>query len=185
MSVSINFYFMNYNLNNEVATASLSDTGSVKAVEQVKAATSNTGDRTKPSRKKVKPVYAVLRLARKQFGMQIKAAQNTETKISCIVENIPRHYGDAGKFWIDLKNEANDLLDSVRFNKTCDEMQLNAEYVSEHIIFEGKTIKREVLDKGVQCLGDMVYMFYKPLFVDKAKMYGKEDAEKVQENPQE
>lgn len=153
---------------NEVAAASLSDNGSVKAAEMSKAATAGSAAKPKSSRgKKMSPVYAVLKAARKQFGMQIKSAQNLKTKISCIEENIPRYYGDNLHFWADLKDEAADLMDSVRFNKACEEWGLEPKNVAQHVIFEGKSVKRKVFNVGLkEAVGEMAKAFDQPLYQD-------------------
>lgn len=113
---------------------------------------------TKRTRKyNVQPVYAVLSKARAQFFRQI--GQNTEVKRACIERHIYPLYDDRSRFWCDLMNEANDLLDSRKFNDYCNKNRLNPEAVAEHIIFEGKATKRAVQKNGPEVLGKMNDLF--------------------------
>ena len=60
-------------------------------------------------------------------------------------------------------NEANDLLDSRKFNDYCNKNRLNPEAVAEHIIFEGKATKRAVQKNGPEVLGTMSDLFREKL----------------------
>ena len=54
--------------------------------------------------------------ANRQFKRHSKRFQNTDAKIACIEDNIGRYYDDSLRFWANLKDEAKDLLDSIKFN---------------------------------------------------------------------
>lgn len=117
---------------------------------------------TKRTRKyNVQPVYAVIAKARAQFFRQIE--QNTEVKRACIKRHIYPLYDDSSRFWCDLLNEANDLLDSRKFNDYCNKNRLNPDAVAEHIIFEGKATKRAVQKNGPEVLGTMSDLFREKL----------------------
>ena len=117
---------------------------------------------TKRTRKyNVQPVYAVIAKARAQFFRQIE--QNTEVKRACIKRHIYPLYDDSSRFWCDLLNEANDLLDSKKFNSYCENKKLNPNAVAEHIIFEGKATKRAVQKNGPEVLGKMNDLFKEKL----------------------
>lgn len=124
---------------------------------------------TKKTRKyNVQPVYAVLSKARAQFLRQV--TQNTEIKRACIERNIIFNYDDSLRFWLELKNEANDLLDSMKFNEYCKKNSLDQEAVAEHIIFEGKATKKAVLKNGLETLGEKCRMFNERLFIEDEKL---------------
>ena len=128
----------------------------------------------KGSKKKgASPFSLVLKGARAQFKKQVE--HNTETKRKCIENNISRYYADPLRFWLDFKNETKVLLDSMEFNRYCNEIGLNPEYVAEHVVFEGKTIRNQVRDNGPKSvLGERVMMFNAPLYVDAEELYMKQ-----------
>ena len=105
--------------------------------------------------------------ANRQFKRHSKRFQNTEAKIACIEDNIERYYDDSLRFWANLKDEAKDLLDSIKFNETCKSLGLKPENVAQHIIFEGKTVKNNVLRNGLDEMGEFIKAFDAPLFEDK------------------
>lgn len=123
----------------------------------------------KPRKPKAITVYDVIRKAQTLFEKQV--IQNTESKRGCIERNISEYYGDSLRFWTEFVDEANTLVDSVRFQKYCTEHSMEARYVAEHIVFEGKGVKEDVLKKGVQILGEKVRMFNAPLYVDKERIF--------------
>lgn len=124
---------------------------------------------TKKTRKyNVQPVYAVLSKARAQFLRQV--TQNTEIKRACIERNIIFKYDDSLRFWLELKNEANDLLDSMKFNEYCRKNSLDPVAVAEHIIFEGKATKKVVQKNGLETLGEKCRMFNERLFIEEEKL---------------
>ena len=128
----------------------------------------------KGSKKKgASPFSLVLKGARAQFKKQVE--HNTETKRKCIENNISRYYADPLRFWLDFKNETKVLLDSMEFNRYCNEIGLNPEYVAEHVVYEGSKIRNKVKDNGLESvLGERVMMFNAPLYVDAEELYGKQ-----------
>lgn len=104
--------------------------------------------------------------ANRQFKRYSKKFQNTEAKIACIEDNIDRYYDDSLRFWANLKDEAKDLLDSIRFNETCRKLGLDPGNVAQHIIFEGKAVKNKVLLNGLDDMGELIKAFDAPLFKD-------------------
>lgn len=119
------------------------------------------------------PVYSVLSSARRQFKKQVE--HNTETKRKCIENNISKYYADPLRFWLDFKNETKVLLDSMEFNGYCKEIGLNPEYVAQHVVYEGKTIRGQVRDNGPKSvLGEQVMKFNAPLYVDAEGLYRKQ-----------
>lgn len=127
-------------------------------------------------RKVAAPVYSVLKRARAQFGRQVD--HNTETKRKCIEQNISRFYDDPLRFWLDFKNETRVLLDSIEFNGYCEKLRLNPEYVAQHVVYEGKSVKNRVRDYGLDSvLGAQVMKFNAPLYVDTEGLYRKQITE--------
>ena len=149
------------NLNETAAKATISS-------ETVKGAESAKQQRSR----KASPVYSVLKKARAQYDRQVD--HNTETKRKCIEENIKKYYADPLRFWLDFKDETNVLIDSISFNKTCANLRLVPENVAEHIVFEGKSVRNNVRDNGLNVLGEQVKKFNAPLFVDSEGLYQKQ-----------
>ena len=118
------------------------------------------------------PFSSVLKSARAQFKKQVE--HNTETKRKCIENNISRYYADPLRFWLDFKNETKVLLDSMEFNRYCNEIGLNPEYVAEHVVYEGKKLRNNVIENGLNVLGERVMMFNAPLYVDTEELYRKQ-----------
>ena len=118
------------------------------------------------------PFSLVLKSARAQFKKQVE--HNTETKRKCIENNISRYYADPLRFWLDFKNETKVLLDSMEFNRYCNEIGLNPEYVAEHVVYEGKKLRNNVIENGLNVLGERVMMFNAPLYVDTEGLYRKQ-----------
>jgi len=146
--------------------------------EAVKVEQNSSTDKKNPTPKrknKIQPVYAVLTKARRQFARQVN--KNTETKIKCIEANVASHYADPLKFWLDLKTEANALLDSKRFCSECESKKAKPEYVAEHLVFEGKKVVAKVLKEGVINYGENIIKFNGSLFIDKENLYVKETSE--------
>lgn len=125
-----------------------------------------------PKKRGSSPFSLVLKSARAQFKKQVE--HNTETKRKCIEENIKRYYADPLRFWLDFKNETKVLLDSMEFNRYCNEIGLNPEYVAEHVVYEGKKLRNNVIENGLNVLGEQVMKFNAPLFVDTEGLYRKQ-----------
>ena len=118
------------------------------------------------------PFSSVLKSARAQFKKQVE--HNTETKRKCIENNISRYYADPLRFWLDFKNETKVLLDSISFRNTCSNLGLVPENVAEHIVFEGKNLRNDVRDYGLDIIGEQVMKFNAPLFIDTEELYRKQ-----------
>ena len=125
-----------------------------------------------PKKRGSSPFSSVLKSARAQFKKQVE--HNTETKRKCIENNISRYYADPLRFWLDFKNETKVLLDSISFHNACSNLGLVPENVAEHIVFEGKKLRNNVIENGLNVLGERVMMFNAPLFVDTEELYRKQ-----------
>ena len=148
-------------------------TDAAKVANNVESANVPAKTEARPRGKKASPVYSVLKKARAQYDRQVD--HNTETKRKCIEENIKKYYADPLRFWLDFKNETKVLLDSMEFNRYCNEIGLNPEYVAEHVVYEGKKIRDDVRDNGLaSVLGEQVMMFNAPLYVDAEGLYRKQ-----------
>ena len=127
------------------------------------------------------PVWKVLDDARKKFK-----AQSTSVKRECIKACIGKYYADDLRFWLDLLSQSEKLLlDSMRFNKACDNLGLAPKTVAQHILFESEKTAKRILIEGVEAvLGERVKMFTEPLYVDEKKLYANSSSN-VQETPSE
>lgn len=132
----------------------------------------NTTTVSKTKRRQPQPVYSVLKKARTQFRRQV--IQDSNTKRACIEKNIPAYYDDSLRFWMDLRSEANVLLDSEKFKNKCKELCLNPQNVAENVVFEGKKIKNLVRDNGLEnTLGELPNAFKEPLYLDSLEIFKK------------
>lgn len=70
----------------------------------------------------------------------------------------------------DIKNEARKLTNLMDFGEYCRKNGLKGENVAEHVVFEGKTVMRRVMEYGVESvLGTKIQMFAEPLTDGKEK----------------
>jgi len=119
---------------------------------------------------KVEPIYRVMAKARTQFKKQVM--QNNETKKLCIESNIASFYSDSARFWADYKKEFEYLLSWRRFESYCNEKGMNPEYVAQHVIFEGKGVKKQILNEEFEkALGEKIKLFNAPLFKDPENLF--------------
>ena len=112
-------------------------------------------------------VWAACASARNSyFKKQIDKTVSVRTRSLevCLEEKFPKYH----LFGEDLKATTKLLLDSKRFNDECEELGLNAEYVGQHIVFEGRDVFEAVRNNGVKSvLGQQVLEFNQPLYEQK------------------
>lgn len=136
------------------------------ATEQKEPQTNSTSRRRAPSA----PIWSALTVARRMFNNLPSALQNTETKRMCLKEAAERTYGDPKRASYDIKNEARKLTNLMDFGEYCRKNGLKGENVAEHVVFEGKTVMRRVMEYGVESvLGTKIQMFAEPLTDGKEK----------------
>lgn len=128
------------------------------------------------------PVWVALTAARRMFNNLPSALQNTETKRMCLHEAANRIYGDLKRVDYDIKNEARRLTNLVDFGEYCEENGLDRDNVADHVVFEGKTVVRRVMEYGVESvLGTKIQMFAEPLIEDKPKADGQSTEDGVKD----
>lgn len=146
--------------NNQVTAPVAATFNAAPATEQKEPQTNPTSRRRAPSA----PVWTALTAARRMFNNLPSALQNTETKRMCLHEAASRIYGDPKRVNYDIKNEARRLTNLVDFGEYCKKNGLDKDNVAEHVVFEGKTIVRRVMEYGVESvLGTKIQMFAEPL----------------------
>ena len=130
-------------------------------------------------RRKVNPLYIVIRKFWTLYGALDESMQNLETKratLNLAVRLCPKYYSDAFRFWQDLLDEANVLKDSIRFNNYCkDNLKYDPQAVAEHLVVEGKATVNKVLKEGPESYGEKIRMFKDRLYTDDRKLYEKSD----------
>lgn len=141
------------------------------------ASHASKGSSTRPDRKvrKQNPLYFVVRKFKIIFGSYDLQLQNTENKrlaLNLAVGLSRNFYPDQFRFWQDLRDEANILLDSKRFCSSCEAWGLNPQAVAEHLVVEGKSTLNMVLKHGLQAYGEKARMFKDPLYIDERGLYG-------------
>lgn len=125
--------------------------------------------------RKRNPLYYVVRKFKIIFGSYDVHLQNTENKrlaLKLAVGMSRNFYPDQFRFWQDLRDEANILLDSKRFCSACEAWGLNPQAVAEHLVVEGKTTINLVLKNGLEAYGEKARMFKDPLYIDERGLYG-------------
>lgn len=128
------------------------------------------------------PVWVALTAARRMFNNLPSALQNTETKRMCLHEAANRTYSDPKRVNYDIKNEARRLTNLVDFGEYCEENGLDKDNVAEHVVFEGKTTVRRVMEYGVEsALGTKIQMFAEPLIENKSKADGQSTEDRVKD----
>lgn len=128
------------------------------------------------------PIWVALTAARRMFNNLPSALQNTETKRMCLHEAASRIYGDPKRVNYDIKNEARRLTNLVDFGEYCEENGLDKDNVAEHVVFEGKTTVRRVMEYGVEsALGTKIQMFAEPLIENKSKADGQSTEDRVKD----
>lgn len=132
-------------------------------------------DENNSSRRHVNPLYIVTRRFWSLFGAFDEEMQTTKTKratLNMAIRLSSKYYPDTFRFWQDLLDEANILLDSNRFNKYCnDVLKLDPQAVAEHLVVEGKATVNRVLREGLENYGEKARMFSERLYVDSRKLY--------------
>ena len=141
----------------QVTAPAAATSNAAPAAEQKEPQTNPTSRRRAPSA----PIWSALTVARRMFNNLPSALQNTETK---------RTYGDPKRASYDIKNEARKLTNLMDFGEYCRKNGLKGENVAEHVVFEGKTVMRRVMEYGVESvLGTKIQMFAEPLTDGKEK----------------
>ena len=113
-------------------------------------------------KRNVSAFYAVIGKANRLFLKQVR--KNTETKQECIVYCItPNLYADAPRFWEEYRIAVEAILDSKKFEKNCNEANLNPQYVAEHLVMEGRAMIRKVLAEGFAPLKGRERYFTAPI----------------------
>ena len=129
-------------------------------------------------RRHVNPLYVVINRYKKIYAAYDESMQNTETKrasLNIAIGMSKKYYPDRFRFWQDLLDEANILLDSRRFNTSCEEMKLDPQAVAEHLVVEGKATVNRVLKLGLENYGEKAMMFNQRLYDDTRTLYSTAD----------
>jgi recombinational DNA repair ATPase RecF len=137
-----------------------------------------TSDRKTSTRSKFNPFYNVVRLFQQLFGAYDEVDQNTTNKRAALDMAISlkkSYYPDRRRFWQELLDEANVMLDSRRFHESCLKLGLDPQAVAEHLVVEGKAKWLKVLKEGLENYGEKVMMFRERLYVDKYNLYAKSE----------
>ena len=155
---------------NDQITASAATDSTASAKGQQDKKDRNDKKDNKSRRSPSAPVWVALTAARRMFNNLPSALQNTETKRMCLHEAANRIYGDLKRVDYDIKNEARRLTNLVDFGEYCKENDLDKNNVAEHVVFEGKTTVRRVMEYGVESvLGTKIQMFAEPLIENESK----------------
>ena len=139
-----------------------------------------TSKKTKDAKGSKTPlIWTALNRARRMFHQQLKVTQNNTTKIACIKEVASEVYKhDPYMVWYDLVKESKRLTNLIDFNKYCNKMQRNPDFVAQNVTFEGSGVVNKVMRYGVEAvLGERILAYDEPLF-NPVKIRGLLDAAK-------
>ena len=147
----------------------------IQTLRSAQALTGNTtatdGAKSFPKKHKTSDFYHEMTAARHMFGSQLnKDGKIKKQCLEAVIANSKR-YADKERFTAEFHQERERLVDSARFCRDCKAKGLVPEYVAEHTVFLGKTKVSEVLQNGIQVLGDSVMMYNCPLLEDKFNLY--------------
>lgn len=143
------------------------------AINASKGSSPRTDNRNQS--RKQNPLFIVIRRFKSVFASYDEDEQNTQNKrlaLNIAVGMSRDYYPDRFRFWQDLRDEANILLDSKRFEAACTKLGLSPQAVAEHLVIEGKATMNNVLRYGLEAFGEKVRLFKEPLYVDKRGLYG-------------
>ncbi len=112
---------------------------------------------------KTSNVWDVFRACRAVFSNQMD--QTLEIKVRSVKHVLERDFPTYYSFGEDLSSVTDNLCDSKRFTKECEDLNLNPIAVSQHILFAGQKVYNHVRDFGVKAtFGPRVSEFNNPLF---------------------
>jgi hypothetical protein len=107
-------------------------------------------DDKSPAQPKKRPAiptfWVALRNARRVFNVQLN--KTNIAKLQCIcnqISSIP----DQEKFWSEYLNHVDRLLDSRKYLRECETLNVSAENLAEHLVFSGNAEINKVLRNGV------------------------------------
>lgn len=147
-------------------------------------ASKGSSTRSKRTSRKLNPLYVAIRKYKtiwSSFDESMQDVKSKRTALNLAVRLCPKYYGDSFRFWQDLLDEANILLDSKRFETACKAKGLSAQAVAEHLVCEGKATVNLVLKNGLDFYGEKAQMFSERLYEDKRNLYNAGDKAKTTE----
>ena len=144
---------------NAVNTATAKATLNTESNEQQ----STTSRRRSPSA----PIWTCMTMARKMFNNLPASLQNNQAKQLCLDDAARRTYSDSKRVRYEIRNEAARLTNLKDFEEHCAKNGVDANIAAQHVVFEGKTVMRRVMEYGVaSVLGTKIELFSEPLVVD-------------------
>jgi hypothetical protein len=120
----------------------------------------------------------VIRLYQELFAAYDESERtmaNKRAALNMAISLKKSYYPDRLRFMQELLDEANVMLDSKRFNDSCEKFGLNPQAVAENLVLEGKANWLKVLKEGLENYGEKVMMFTERIYVDKHMLYAKSD----------
>lgn len=159
----------------------------IKLIESLRAAqknegstqsAGNTGVITPKRARKGQGIYNVITPSRRTFERQLDKDGNTKRR--CIAAELEKRaslYPDPLRFYVEFHTERERLMDSKSFCNDCKTLDLNPEYVADHVVFEGRSKLNLVLRDGLQALGEKVRMFNCPLWDDSENLFSAASSE--------
>jgi|LSQX01.1.fsa_nt_gb hypothetical protein len=152
------------------------DLNSVKLTDDTKGVKVINNISKKKRAYKIDPRWKVCGAARRRFNRLPTSLQNTDNKKIIIKETLAENSAicpDSGDFWAWYHDQTGYLKRTWDFEKTCDELGLDAQAVAEHLVLEGKQFCKDVRLEGLNRLGNVIRQYGEPLFDDEFNLYNK------------
>ncbi|MDR0661274.1 MAG: hypothetical protein LBG19_10900 [Prevotellaceae bacterium] len=110
-------------------------------------------------------VWTAVATGRNVFKNQMD--KSYDTKVRSLQYALGTKFPTYHSFGNDLNSMVENLCDSKRFIKECEDLQLVPTAVAQHVIFEGQKVFNKVRDFGLRItFGRQVSEFNKPLYVE-------------------
>ena len=111
---------------------------------------------TAKSKKSINPVDQVLTFARRKF--EACPIKRSEVKAELIKAGIGKYGVSDEQLYGELNNGISMMLESVKFVKDCEALELCPFIVAQHCVFAGMSYSIEILKKGLNSVFDTIYL---------------------------
>ncbi|MCD8173109.1 MAG: hypothetical protein LUD76_06570 [Alistipes sp.] len=113
-------------------------------------------------------IWTAMATGRKVFRNQMDKTVDIKVRSLryALESNFPNYYA----FGTELSSMVDNLCDSKRFSKECEDLKLEPKIVAQHVIFEGQKTFNQVRDFGVKAsFGPRINEFNTPLYAEDYK----------------
>lgn len=141
---------------------------------------------TKTRKNIISAEWKICSAAKRKFMSLPQSLRNTTNKVQCIEDVLNRSTEiiDSTRWWTWLEQEKTNLTRVFDFENYCKELNLEPEYVAEHLVFEGKKVTNYIRMNGLKMYDSTncpfekkanIRMFTEALYDDKFHFFGKKE----------